>query len=180
MALERETLLDIWDNLTDVLRFGKWWQRLIVIGIPLSVVFAIFWFRPLPPEINDKLVYLDESSNNLYADGAASILDEYYEYVSLEGEETTWMRSTWKEKLKDRFADYQRRGWSVRQETTSESFYWKGISSLVQTVIIHRQQYDRGQLFKETRYRVIYTWSKTDHGWYVTRAQVLPRVKSDE
>jgi hypothetical protein len=180
MAIDREKLLDTWDNIVDVLHFGKWWQRLIFIGIPLFAIFAVFWFRPFPDEINKKLVYLDECSSSLYAEGAASVLDEYYEYIDLDGNAETWMRSTWKDKLKEMFADYKKKGWSAKQETSHESFYWTGPSSLAQTVIIHRKKFSRGKVIKETRYRVIYTWVKNEHGWYVKRAQAQPRVRDDE
>src|SRR5690606_22582431 len=140
MAVTREQLLDFWDNIVDVLRFGKWWQRVIVLGAPLALLFAIFWFRPLPDEIREKIAYIDENSNVLYAEGVASVTDEYYTYVTPEGQEQTWKRSTWKEKLRDIYGEFLEKRWRNVQKTEHESFYWRGFQSLVQTVIINREK----------------------------------------
>ena len=61
--LTREEILDVTDNLKDVFRYGPWWQRLVIVGLPIALILGILWIRPLPQEIPEKLKFLDESMN---------------------------------------------------------------------------------------------------------------------
>ena len=176
MAIDREKLLDFYENIIDVLGYGKWWQRLVVVGLPLGILFSVFWFRPLPQEIPEKLAYADSNANVLYAEGVASITTELYEFVTLDGKEQVWKRSTWKDKLKERYEDFRTKNFTLTQNTKHVSFYWVGMKTLVQTTEVHSviKYYD--QIVRETRFNMVYTWTKTQHGWYISRAKLLPRV----
>lgn len=176
MAIDREKLLDFYENVIDILGHGKWWQRLVVVGLPLSILFSIFWFRPLPSEIPTKLAYADECANRLYAEGVASITSELYEFTTLDGKEQVWKRITWKDKLKDRYDDFRRKGWTLQQTTHHRSFHWIGLKTLIQTAYVHSVIKSNNQVVRETRFEMRYTWTKTRHGWYVSGAELNPRV----
>ncbi|MCA9777825.1 MAG: hypothetical protein KC800_13950, partial [Candidatus Eremiobacteraeota bacterium] len=84
----------------------------------------------------------------------------------------------WKDKLKARYDDFRKKGWTLQQTTKPSSFRWVGFKTLVQTAIVHSVIKSRDQVVRETRFEMTYTWTKTRHGWYVSEARLNPRVES--
>lgn len=169
----RERLLDAWDNFWDVLRYGAWWQKLILLGVPAALIFVVFWFRPLPSEIPEKLAYLDQSANSFYADGAASVMADLYYFEKLDGSRKPWKRDTWRDELKRRYQKIFDNGWTLKQTTSHRSFYWTGPFQLVETVAVHSLVTNGPKMVKDSKFRMAMTWTKTQHGWLVKEVRLL-------
>lgn len=176
----RETVLDLWENIRGALRYGPWYQRLIIMGLPLLLTLLVLWLRPLPVEIKEKLAYWDESSNALFPDGAARMFATYYKFEDKDGKVTTQTRERWKIILEDRYQKARKRRKVVRQDSKVVDFRWTGLWKLEQTVDVNYRTLKQNKVLKENLVRMHITWSKEDLGWFVTRFELEGRVQPEE
>ena len=177
--LSREEILDVTDNLKDVFRYGPWWQRLIIIVVPVALVLGVLWIRPLPSEIPEKLKFVDSSMNAYFEDGAVRYLSDTYLATTKKGKEQAWTKKRWKRHLQETFADYRKKKIRFERETTHKSFRWVGLSTLVETVSVKRTLTRGKKVLGQTEGDIELTWTKNDIGWFVTEMEFQELPKSD-
>jgi hypothetical protein len=176
MAINRENVLDQIDGIKDALTHGPWWQRLILVGTPVFVFFFIFWVRPLPGEIPEKLAHRDKSANAFFTDGVIDTLADYFHLVDMDGQSTVKSRKAWKPQLKEKYERYLSKGWTLEQTSKHVTFYWTGLWSLVETVEHTKVLTDRNKrVVYDGRFLSKLTWKKSDRGWFIHQFQLLEK-----
>ena len=124
---------------------------------------------PLPSEVSEKLDYLDQSVNVLFADGAARSYAPHYLAVATDGKSLACSRDRWREILTQRFKRMQEQGISQTRSTEHISFRWTGLSTLVQVVHVKKARTQSDGSSSETNLEIELTWRKERLGWFIRR-----------
>ena len=175
-GINREYILDQIDGIKDVLSYGLWWQRLLVVGTPLLLGFFLFWVRPLPDEILEKLEFWNASEQSYYVDGAVERLAAYFQVVSPDGEVKTMSRTAWKENLKNDYDRFSKKGYRLTPTTEHRSHYWTGLYTLVEEVEQTKTLTDQhNRVVYDGRYVNQFTWKKSEEGWFIHTMELLEK-----
>ena len=172
--MEAEVLRDTWAEFVHFLKTGTWWQRSLLLGFFLGLAFFVFWVRPLPAEIRERLDYTQRSIGVMFVDGSARFFDERYTLVLPDGRTEQWTRTRWKETLKEQFERHKSRGERTHRRTKHITFRWTGLRTLVQTVEVTGTLMGRGEVLRENVSQIDFTWEKKNAGWFITKMQIKP------
>ncbi len=163
----------MWEDFVWWLRDLSLKRKFALLLVFLAVLFAIFWFRPLPKEILASQRYADGCHNTRFVEGACRFYDDVVVVYGPGGKREVKSRDHFVSLYTNRFQQDAERAQVTTRFTRHLKHRWTGLNRLVEMVEITMVKSLATRKRVASQSKVALSWRKTPLGWRVYEVKVV-------